>query len=210
MKNLLAQKGCDATLLHDDTWSLTLPDSSTLELCFESEIELCDFLEDLPDIEPASSSLHARGYTSIRSTDAVTPDSNQQQRSEAPPVNVYVNLDSRDINGLLKNEVAEPILHKSNVVSNKDSDGSHVIANLVFMTLLCGAFIAIDNGRLPNGGVGWWFLFIAAVTNTAVSAAIGVITFFLLSKKTNRITIGLFVSYAAFALGVYGQYYAGG
>ena len=208
MKNLLAQKGCDATLLHDDTWSLTLPDSSILELCFESEIELCDFLEDLPDIETAASSLHARGYTSLRPTDAVDPDSNQQQRSEAPPVNVYVNLDSRDITGLLKNEVAEPILHKSNGVYNTDSDGGHVIANVVFMILLFGATISVNNGKLPNGDSGWLFLLISAAGSTAACAAIGVIVFFLLSKKTNRITIGIFVSYAAFALSVYGNYYA--
>ena len=209
MKNLLARKGCTTISLHNDTWSLTLPDSNTLDLCFNSEVELCDFLEDLPDIDSVASNLSARGYSSLRSTNAGALDSNQPRQSEVPPVNVHVNLDSRDITGLLKNEVSESSLHKPNEVSKKDSDGGHVFANLVFMFLLTGAFYAIDNGGLPSTEHGLTLFFSRVLGGTALPAACGVFAFFLLPKGTRRITIGLFVSYAVFALSVYGAYFVG-
>jgi len=117
MKNLLAQKGCHATLLHNDTWSLTLPNGYTLELCFDSEIELCDFLEDLPDMNPVPSTLHARGYTSQRSNTALTSGQTLHQQRQVPPVNINL----RAISGRQENGVPKRTQKGSSEVSGHES-----------------------------------------------------------------------------------------
>jgi hypothetical protein len=180
MQNLLAQKGCSARLIYLDTWSLTL--SNTDELRFDSEIELCDFLEGLPDMNPSASALNARGYASLRSTIAITPDQALHQQHQTPPVEV----DSRAVNDL-------------------PEKGGRVLIAIALMTAILMVFKVLDDGGLPSG-FGWVMLFGYTVSSMAVAISAGLITFFFFSEKQKRIHISLLSVFIIFVLAVVGKF----
>jgi hypothetical protein len=212
MRNLLSQKGCGATLLHDDTWSLILP--NTRELFFDNEIELCDFLEDLPDINSAEFTLHSRGYTSLRSNDSLVPAPNSPQHNPVPPINVHVNFDSRAIHGLLDVVVPEKTLPYQSDTPPEDSssedsssEDSSVGDAILYFSLITLAFTVInimDRQTLPSG-MGWLFLLAESLGNVAAIAAVGLVTYFLCVSVKKRITISLVVSFIAFVISLIGR-----
>jgi len=185
MKNLLAQKGCHATLLHNDTWSLTLPNGYTLELCFDSEIELCDFLEDLPDMNPVPSTLHARGYTSQRSNTALTSGQTLHQQRQVPPVNINL----RAISGRQENGVPKRTQKGSSEVSGHESYiRGDIRETIIMFIVLFMVFKALVNEALPSG-VGWIMLFGYAVGKMVVPVVAGVIAYYLFSNAKKRMVI---------------------
>jgi hypothetical protein len=180
MQNLLARKGCSATLVREDIWCLRRP--NTNELLFDSEIELCDFLENLPDIVTTESALQDRGYASLRSTIAITPDQALHQQHQNPPVEV----DSRAINDL-------------------PEKGGRVLIALALMTAILMVFKVLDDGGLPSG-FGWVMLFGYTVGSMSVAISAGLITFFFFSEKQKRIHISLLSVFIIFVLAVIGKF----
>ena len=180
MQNLLAQKGCSATLVHEDMWSLTL--SNTDVLLFENELELCDFVEGLPDLDPVVSALNARGYASLRSTIAKTADHDVHQLDQPP----LAEFDSRAINDL-------------------PEKGARVLIAITLMSVLLMVFKVLDDGLIPSG-FGWVMLFGYTLSSMAVAISAGLITFFFFSEEQKRIHISLLSAFIIFVLAVIGNF----
>jgi len=198
MKKLLAQKGCHATLLHNGTWSLTLPNAYTLELCFNSEIELCDFLGDLPDMNPVPSTLHARGYISQRSNTLLTSSQTLNQQSQVPPVNINL----RAIRGLQENHVPKKTQQGSKVIS-ADLKFDDVAGSIVILSIIT---MFTSGGVIPQSASGWFLLLGYVVGQMLVPVSAGVIGFYLFPNAKNRLTVSVRCMLVVFLLVMFGKF----